>query len=121
VLTGVSEVHIASIFRVEKISSARNQRENRWQAKTLVNTQWTTQRYIPEDAILDYYVILRKLLDSICKLEQGPKCHRFAYSRCDIPQNIFVKDQLYPGRTSVKCMRLEVFMGVKMHIVVFLL
>jgi hypothetical protein len=32
VSTDVSEEHIASIFRVEKISSARNQRESRWQA-----------------------------------------------------------------------------------------
>jgi hypothetical protein len=32
VSTDVSEEHIASIFTVEKISSARNQRESRWQA-----------------------------------------------------------------------------------------
>jgi hypothetical protein len=31
VLTGVSEEHIVSIFRVEEISSARNQQANRWQ------------------------------------------------------------------------------------------
>jgi hypothetical protein len=31
VSTDVSEEHIASIFRVEKISSGRNQRESRWQ------------------------------------------------------------------------------------------
>jgi hypothetical protein len=30
--TDVSEEHIASIFRVEKISSAGNQRESRWHA-----------------------------------------------------------------------------------------
>jgi hypothetical protein len=33
VLTDVSEGHIASIFRVEKISSAKNQRASRWQAE----------------------------------------------------------------------------------------
>jgi hypothetical protein len=33
VSTDVSEEHIASIFRVEKISSAGNQRESRWQTK----------------------------------------------------------------------------------------
>jgi hypothetical protein len=32
VSTDVSEEHIASIFRVEKLSLARNQRESRWQA-----------------------------------------------------------------------------------------
>jgi hypothetical protein len=32
VSTDVSEEHIASIFRVEKRSSARNQHESRWQA-----------------------------------------------------------------------------------------
>jgi hypothetical protein len=32
VSTDVSEEHIASIFRVEEITSARNQRESRWQA-----------------------------------------------------------------------------------------
>jgi hypothetical protein len=38
VSTDVSEEHIASIFKVEEISSARNQRASRWQAA-----------YIPED------------------------------------------------------------------------
>jgi hypothetical protein len=32
VSTDVSEEHIASIFTVEKISLAKNQREGRWQA-----------------------------------------------------------------------------------------
>jgi hypothetical protein len=32
VSTNVSEEHIASIFRVEEISSARNQQASRWQA-----------------------------------------------------------------------------------------
>jgi hypothetical protein len=66
--TDVSEVHIASIFMVENISSARNQRECRWQAcwtyfSTLKmeaicssemsgDTQRTTWRYIPEDYTL---------------------------------------------------------------------
>jgi hypothetical protein len=36
VLTDVSEEHIASIFRVEKITCARNQRESRW-LSTLVS------------------------------------------------------------------------------------
>jgi hypothetical protein len=40
VSTDVSEEHIASIFRVEEISSARNQQASRWQR--------TTRRYIPE-------------------------------------------------------------------------
>jgi hypothetical protein len=31
--TDVSEEHIVSIFRVEKISCPRNQRESRWQAE----------------------------------------------------------------------------------------
>jgi hypothetical protein len=47
----VSEEHIASIFRVEEISSARNQRASRWQA-CKVDTQRTTRRYIPEDRTL---------------------------------------------------------------------
>jgi hypothetical protein len=36
VSTDVSEGHIASIFRVEKISLARNQRASRWQACLLI-------------------------------------------------------------------------------------
>jgi hypothetical protein len=55
----VSEEHIASIFRVEKISSARIQRESMWQAAChllsrwfLADTQRTTRRYIPEDGTL---------------------------------------------------------------------
>jgi hypothetical protein len=34
VLTDVLEEHIASVFRVEEISSARNQQASRWQAET---------------------------------------------------------------------------------------
>jgi hypothetical protein len=30
----------------------RNQRENRWQAEQLIDFQWTTGRYIPEDRTL---------------------------------------------------------------------
>jgi hypothetical protein len=33
----VSDEHIASIFRVEKISSARNQRASRWQAHGVIS------------------------------------------------------------------------------------
>jgi hypothetical protein len=33
VSTDISEEYIASIFRVEKISLARNQRESKWQAE----------------------------------------------------------------------------------------
>jgi hypothetical protein len=44
VSTDVSDEHTASIFRVEKISSARNHRASRCQR--------TTRRYIPEDDIL---------------------------------------------------------------------
>jgi hypothetical protein len=36
--TDVSEEHIASIFRIEKISSARNQRASRWKATCLLTT-----------------------------------------------------------------------------------
>jgi hypothetical protein len=74
VLTDVSEEHIASIFRVEKISSARNNPASRWQTRctllscwtyfltltmeaicsteTSVDTQQTTRHYIPEDDTL---------------------------------------------------------------------
>jgi hypothetical protein len=38
VSTDVSEEHIASIFRVEEISSARNQRTGKWQAEFFVTT-----------------------------------------------------------------------------------
>jgi hypothetical protein len=64
VLSDVSEEHITSIFRVEEISSARNQQASRWKAEELisstlkmdaicssetsVDTQRTTPRYIPE-------------------------------------------------------------------------
>jgi hypothetical protein len=71
VSTDVPEGHIASIFRVEEISSAKNQRESKWQAlppyfsalkmeaiyssETSVDTQRTTRRYIPEDYTLHEY------------------------------------------------------------------
>jgi hypothetical protein len=42
VSTDVSEEHIASIFRVEKISSARNQRESRWQRWFLAEPFFST-------------------------------------------------------------------------------
>jgi hypothetical protein len=64
VLTDVSEEHIASIFRVEEISSARNHLLACWflaelifstlkmkaifSSETSVDTQLTTRRYIPE-------------------------------------------------------------------------
>jgi hypothetical protein len=51
VSTDVSEKHIASIFRVEKISWARNQRESMWQTYA----QWTTTRYILEDGTFHYH------------------------------------------------------------------
>jgi hypothetical protein len=41
--TEVSEEHIASIFRVEEISSARNQQASRWQA------EFWTYFFDPED------------------------------------------------------------------------
>jgi hypothetical protein len=63
----VSEEHIASIFRVEKISGAGNVL-SRWflaqfifstlkmeaicSSEMSVNTQWTTRRYIPEGGTL---------------------------------------------------------------------
>jgi hypothetical protein len=40
VSTDVSEEHVASIFRVEKISSARNLLESRWQAEYSVLSHW---------------------------------------------------------------------------------
>jgi hypothetical protein len=66
----VSEKHIASILRVDKISSARNQRKQvlaHWflaelilstlkmgaiYSSEMVDTQRTTWRYIPEDGTL---------------------------------------------------------------------
>jgi hypothetical protein len=47
VSTDVSEEHILSIFRVEEISSARNQQASRWLA-----AQQTTRRHIPEEDTL---------------------------------------------------------------------
>jgi hypothetical protein len=38
--TGVSEEHIASIFRVDKISWVRNQHESTWQAACHVRSRW---------------------------------------------------------------------------------
>jgi hypothetical protein len=55
VSTDVSEENIVSIFRVEEISSARNQQASRWLAgssETSVGAQRTTRRYIPEDSTL---------------------------------------------------------------------
>jgi hypothetical protein len=75
VSTDVSQEHIASIFRVEKISPARNQQASGWQAcllagfllklfletlmmeatcssETSVDTQQITPRHFPEDDTL---------------------------------------------------------------------
>jgi hypothetical protein len=43
--TDVSEEHVASIFRIEKISSTRNQSESRWQAELLWNVDWHSTDY----------------------------------------------------------------------------
>jgi hypothetical protein len=62
--TDFSEEHVASIFRVEEISSAKTQQASRWQAastlkteaicssETSVDPQRTTRRHIPEDDTL---------------------------------------------------------------------
>jgi hypothetical protein len=74
VSTDVSEEHIASVFRVEKISSARNQRESRLcsslalkmeaicSSETSVDTQRTTQLYIPEDVTLQCSSLTRLMV-----------------------------------------------------------
>jgi hypothetical protein len=58
VSTNVSEENIASIFRVEKISSARNQRASWWQAECRLTLQGTTQRYIPENGTLQIFFLI---------------------------------------------------------------
>jgi hypothetical protein len=69
---------MASIFRVEKISSARNQREAcgnhlatltlkmeaMFSSETSVDTQRTTRRYIPEDGTLQ----IRNILKIVCRI-----------------------------------------------------
>jgi hypothetical protein len=56
VSTDVSEEHIASICRVEKISWERNERKSRSEelcsSETSVDSQRTTCRYLPEDGTL---------------------------------------------------------------------
>jgi hypothetical protein len=61
VSTDVSEEHIASIFRVEKLAEQetsmksggkQSKTEAICSSKTLVDFQQTTRRYIPEDGIL---------------------------------------------------------------------
>jgi hypothetical protein len=68
VSTDIPEEDITFIFKVEKISSARNQRESRWQAgelifstlkmeaicssETSVDTQRTARHCIPEECTL---------------------------------------------------------------------
>jgi hypothetical protein len=84
VSTDVSEEHIASIFRVEEVISARNHLLACWflaeiiastlkmeaicSSETSVDTQWTTQRYIPKVNTLYYHCCenlkLYKLLGS---------------------------------------------------------
>jgi hypothetical protein len=75
VSTGVSEEHIASIFRVEEMSSVRNHQARRWQvelisstlkmeaicsSETSVETKQTTRRHIPEgDTLHDHRCLLR--------------------------------------------------------------
>jgi hypothetical protein len=67
VSTDISEEHIAYIFKVKEISSARNQRASKFLAELIsstlkmeaicssemsVDTQRTTRRYMPEDETL---------------------------------------------------------------------
>jgi hypothetical protein len=72
--TDVLEEHIASIFRVEEMSSERIQRASRfldelisstlkmeaiYSFETPVDIQQTTQRYIPEDGTLNRRIVAR--------------------------------------------------------------
>jgi hypothetical protein len=63
----VSEEHIASIFRVEEISSARNQQASRWQAGL---------RYVPPKRLLTpnglHGVISQKLIPFITTAVKTP-------------------------------------------------
>jgi hypothetical protein len=80
VSTDVSEEHIASIFRVEKISWARNQGESRCRhlLSTSVDTQRTTRNYIPEDGTL-YRVYV---------------CAYFNMRLCVLRETLFLKRQM---------------------------
>jgi hypothetical protein len=49
VSSDVSEEHIASIFRVEKINRARNQREFKWQARAFTLVSCPAYYLYPED------------------------------------------------------------------------
>jgi hypothetical protein len=69
--TYVSEEHIASIFRVKKINSARNQRASRWQADS-------ARSYIPEDGALHqrYCPLLFQIEVRVDKRKSGRfHCH----------------------------------------------
>jgi hypothetical protein len=58
VSTDVSEEHIASIIMVEEISSAKKKPASKQaicSSETLVETQQTTRRHIPEDDTL-YFI-----------------------------------------------------------------
>jgi hypothetical protein len=105
--TDVSEEHIASIFRVGEISSARKQVASRAYSSTLnmkaicfsersVATQRTTRRRIPEDDTLQINIIIVTTLDHdrllpirsvascrytlhILKLREGKASHELTY------------------------------------------
>jgi hypothetical protein len=99
----VSEKHIASIFRVEEISTCHLlaeliswtlKMEAIYSSETSVDTQRPMQCYIPEDGTLQIKLILNKYYDSHCPLSRGFLIYSYTFLKLDPFPSIGVR-----GRT----------------------